>query len=168
MERQLWWCWAPPSTPRGSGYGAGSWLGPSFNPTPHPPSVCGRAVSRAASTKSHPAALTPSAAGPRPCARASPRPCKAKFDPPGRGWGLGCTSLCQLFPLFAFWAFLDESGLWVSPDQRPLISPSFPFPPGRAFYRASNFRGGSVPATLGIPSPPLLLMVLPEGGEDFF
>lgn len=66
LEQQLWWCWAPPSTPRGSGYGAGSSLGQSFNPTFHPPSVCGRALSRAASAESPPAALTPSAAGPRP------------------------------------------------------------------------------------------------------
>lgn len=117
-------------------------------PCPEPP------PQRVTQRLSHPAPPGPAPAPAHPGCLAKRNPIRIGGAPPS-----ACIS-----PLFAFWAFLGESGLFLSPDQRPLTSPPPPSPQ-RAFYSASNFRGGCVPAALG--SPPLLLTVLPKGGEDF-
>lgn len=116
-------------------------------------------MSRAAATKSHPAALTRSAAWSRPHARASWLPCQAKSDPRS-----GCTPLALHFPLFPSWALLGEGGVFLSPSGRPLTSTPAPSRL-RALYSSSNFSGGCVPEasvyslrSRDLPPPPVIVL----------
>ena len=100
---------------------------------PLAPSPCLRASPVQNRLRGHPAALTPSAAWPRPRARASPPPRGEKSDPrqgapPSPGVSLS----------FHPWALVGESGLFLSPDLRALTSPPSPALL-RAFCSSSNF-----------------------------
>lgn len=141
LEQQLWWCWAPPSTPRGSGYGAGSFLGQSFNPTFHSANVCERAVSRAAATESPSGSYTQRSLAPPLRPRIPGRPSPRNLIRTGSGPS-------PSFSLSPPWVLRGVGGLFLSLGWGALTDASSPTPSSPpAFYCSSYFNGGCVPAT---------------------
>lgn len=141
LEQQLWWCWAPPSTPRGSGYGAGSFLGQSFNPTFHSANVCERAVSRAAATESPSGSYTQRSLAPPLRPRIPGRPSPGNLIRTGSGPSPSISPSPR-------WVLMGVGGLFLSLGWSALTDASSPTPSSPpAFYCSSYFNGGCVPAT---------------------